>query len=140
MSRRRATIVLIALLAVAGCGGERVGKVAGIVTLAGQPLGTGTIVFENPETGVSVSANLDADGSYTLQTAEAEGLPPENYQVSVRPGVIGTGETPLAGSAEETSTTAAPAIPARYHSGSTSGLSAQVGEGENRPFYFDLER
>lgn len=140
MRSRLALMQALMLLAVAGCGSEPVGEVAGTVTLAGQPLGTGTIVFENPETGVSISANLAADGSYKLQTAEAEGLPPGKYQVSVRPGVIGTGETPLAGSAEDTSTTAAPAIPARYHSGSTSGLSAQVGEGENRPFHFDLER
>ncbi|MEX1224665.1 MAG: hypothetical protein WEA31_08975 [Pirellulales bacterium] len=138
MCSRRASIVLIGLLAVAGCGGEPVGEVAGTVTLAGQPLGMGAIVFENAESGLSVSANLDADGAYKLQTATADGLPPGSYLVSVRPGVIGTGETPLVGGAAETTFDAIPAIPARYHQGSTSGLTAEVVEGANPLFNFDL--
>ncbi|MCA9246331.1 MAG: hypothetical protein KDA42_04420 [Planctomycetales bacterium] len=131
------TFCLLTLLMHAGCNSQSVGQVAGKVTLGSQPLTGHMIIFENDQ-GVSVSANLAADGSYTLRTSELNGLPPGEYKIAIRPGNIGTGEAPLVGGPEENS--AAPEIPTLYHNSATSGLSATVNAGANEPFDFVVGR
>jgi hypothetical protein len=135
-SRYILTLVLIGLLA--SCGGEDVAKVEGKVTLDGQPLTGAYVVFENPAQGVSVTAELDAAGNYSAHTFKSAGLPPGAYQVAIRPGSMATGAAPLVGAAEPRGSGPKLVVPARYSNSKTSGLTATVAAGENRPFDFAI--
>lgn len=65
------TIVAIALLLLAGCGGHdlETARVTGTITLDGKPLPHGTITF-TPKKGRSAIGTIQADGSFTLSTYE----------------------------------------------------------------------
>ena len=133
-------ILLGALTAlVCGCGGGDVGQVSGTVTLSGQPLAEGTVVFENTPAGISVNAEIGPDGSYTVKTYELSGLPPGTYQVAIKPASIGDGETPLVSDPSEEIATPASVIPEKYRSVETSELTVTVVSGGNPPFDFDLQ-
>lgn len=129
---------LAMLLLLCGCGKPEVGTVAGSVTLDGQPLSNGTIVFEDATRGVSVNAALAVDGTFTARTYDKQGLPPGSYQVAIRPGSVGSGEAPLVGEVDPNSTPSASTIPERYRSVKTSELTADVKLGDNSPFDFLL--
>lgn len=127
-----AWLIAVAALVAPGCGGrEKIARVAGRVTLDGQPLGGAQIVFENVALGVSVNVPLAADGTYTARTYDAAGLPPGTYHIAVRPGEFGSGEAPLISEAATRSEPASSNIPERYRSTATSGLTASVVAGEN---------
>lgn len=126
-----------ALLLVAGCGAPPVGTVQGKVTRNGAPVGAGSIIFQNADGTVSMSANLNPDGTYVVESIDRAGLPPGDYKVAVSPSKIGSGEVVLAVAPGQTPA-GPPPIPAKYHSVETSGLSAKVAAGENPPFNFDL--
>ena len=138
--RRWLTRALLLLTLAGGCSRAEVGSVAGKVTLDGQPVPEGTVVFQDTARGISVNASLQPDGTYVARTYDKAGLPPGSYQVAVAPRTIGSGETPLV----EAPATATPppvtAIPAKYHNPATSGLTATVKAGSNPPFDFALTR
>ena len=121
-----------------GCGKPEVGIVQGRVTLDGQPVTGGSIVFEDASRGISVNANLAADGTFTAQTYDKPGLPPGHYAVAIRPSAVGTGDAPLVGDADPTANAPQSLIPERYRGVKTSELSADVQLGENPPFNFSL--
>ena len=80
---------LLALLALAGgCGAGSLVPVKGKVTVDGTPLTTGSLVFK-PDAAkgnasqVDSSAEISADGSYSLFTRQKEGAPPGWYKVGV---------------------------------------------------------
>jgi len=128
----------LAVLALGGCSASDVGYVSGKVTLNGQPPGQASIVFEDAAKGVSVNAPLADDGTYTVRTYNLDGLPPGTYQVAVTPKTFGDGEIPLA--ADPAAQAAPPsAIPEKYRTVATSGLTATVKAGKNPPFDFDLK-
>ena len=129
---------LLGLLWIAGCSRAEVGSVAGKVSLDGNPVSGAVIVFENAERGVSVNAELTADGTYTVRTFDTGGLPPGEYAVAVRPGGIAGTDAPLAGEEFPQNDSPGQAIPARYHGTQTSGLRATVQAGRNPPFDFQL--
>jgi hypothetical protein len=89
-----ATTVCAAMLLVllAGCGGNQptLVPVTGKVTMAGQPLTAGSIIF-HPDSANSFqddkpSSLLQIDGSFTLQTFPfGEGVPPGKYKVTLAP-------------------------------------------------------
>jgi hypothetical protein len=127
------------LLAAGGCGGKQdVGYVSGKVTLNGQPLSKGSVVFHNPAKGIVVSAPLQPDGSYTAKTYQLAGLPPGEYQVSISPTGVGSGETPLAEPPKPSASSGTTNIPAKYLQPKTSGLKVTVQPGKNPPFDFNL--
>jgi hypothetical protein len=136
-SSRFGLTLVMATCALCGCGKADIARVAGRVTLDGQPLSGAQIVFEDAARGVSVNAQLSADGQYTARTYDKEGLPPGTYQIAVRPGQFGTGEAPLA-DAVLTSQPVSSTIPERYRSAATSGLSVVVAAGDNPPQNFAL--
>lgn len=119
-----------ACCAATGCGrGEPQGKVHGKVTLAGEPVPAGLVIFSNAERGVHMTAPLQSDGSYELQTAQGFGLPLGDYRVAVNPPLM---EPAMPGAPPPPAVTAVP-IPAKYRRVETSGLSLSVGPGDN-PF------
>lgn len=152
MSHRIATgslkrrLCLFSLLAVgclspAGCSRKPAvpwGTAEGKVTLAGQPVSQGTVIFENKELGVSRMAELQADGSFVERSIDFLGLPVGTYRVAVTPLGISKGD--WAPVAKSKPSSAATAIPAKYHSVDKSELTADVKEGKNVPFVFELSK
>lgn len=112
-----------------------IGTVAGHVRLDDKPVRDAVIVFEEPTKGISVNASIEPDGTFRIATFDQPGLPPGTYQVAVRPGSFGSGETPLVGG--PVASAPVTKIPARYQSPATSGLTATVQAGENT-FPFEL--
>lgn len=115
--------VLAAVLA-GGCGPRRpaVVPVSGIVTLAGRPLAGGFIrvvpVDARPATGM-----IGPDGRFTLGTfADADGCVPGTHGVEVIGPLARGGETVAAAAASVV------AVPSRYRSAATSGLTTTITE------------
>ncbi|HTN76823.1 MAG TPA: hypothetical protein VL096_16305 [Pirellulaceae bacterium] len=129
-------VAMLVIGSLSGCGAP-VGKVQGKVTRNGAPLTEGAVIFQNADVSISVSANLQPDGSYVVETANRKGLPPGDYKVAVMVSRIGSGETPLA-VAPGQAPPPKPTIPEKYQSVETSGLTASVKAGDNSPFNFDL--
>jgi hypothetical protein len=113
---------------IAGCGGSELGaEVSGRVTLDGNPVGPGVVVFaptdgnSNPPEGAILP-----DGSYFLKTSREVGLRPGAYKVAVsvydvpdlKPGERSTAPPKLV-------------TPEKYASHETSGLQFDVGSGDN---------
>jgi hypothetical protein len=134
----RLSCMLVGLVLAGGCSRANVGHLAGRVTLDGQPMREGTIVFQDLTRGISVNATLQPDGTYVARTYDRDGLPPGSYQVAITPRKFGDGQTPLV---EAPPTQAAPpvtAIPAKYQDVATSGLTATIQAGSNPAFNFAL--
>ncbi len=132
------SLLALGLAMVWGCGSKEAGSVSGKVTLGGQPLSQGSIVFQDSARGISVTAPLSRDGTYVAKTHDRPGLPPGTYQVAIMPGTMADGEIPLA--VDPATQAAAPAspIPDRYRNPATSGLTITVKAGKNPSFDFDL--
>jgi hypothetical protein len=109
-----------------GCDSSGVGRlvpVQGRVTFDGQPLTAGSLVFKpDAEKGNTSkhepAANIEADGSYRLFTAEREGAPLGWYKVSVVAQAPADERNPYAATKS--------LIPARYAEVGTSGLGVEV--------------
>jgi len=133
---------LLLLLLCAGCGpeGPPRGAVKGRVTFGGDPITGAMVVFE--DAGLAPSANLDADGRFELRTSEGPGLPVGTYKVAVMPGrMMESGEeSPLAGKKQPPRPKPSTKVAEKYHKSATSGLTAEVRDGENKPFEFDLAK
>jgi hypothetical protein len=102
--------------------GPTTGTVSGKVTLQGQALPAGVVVFSNTKLGVGASAKLDSTGAYKVDQPLRTG----EYEVAVQP-------PPPPAPHEMPATGAPPApsvqIPPQYQSPGTSGLKATIKEG-----------
>lgn len=125
------------IVALVGCGGEPVGTVQGKVTYRQAPVTTGSVIFQNADGTVAMSANLGADGTYKVKSVDRDGLPPGQYKVAISPAAIGSGEVVLATMPGQ-APAGPPPVPAKYHSPESSGLSATVAAGDNPSFDFEL--
>lgn len=116
-------IWLFSIALFVGCfsgGGERrSGTVSGKVILDGAGLAAGTVLFMT-EDGHGAAADIQPDGSYTLQCR------PDQYKVAVSPP---SSPDPLVAPTASPQPTGA--IPAKYHDVATSNLSTEVKEGKN---------
>jgi hypothetical protein len=129
-----AGIVLIATLGLAGC---RRGPapapgavlVSGTITIAGAPLGRGTVQFAAAEGTDNGSARLDAQGRYEVW------LQPREYGVAI----IAYDALEKVDPATGAPLPPTPLIPVRYFTTSESGLTATV-SAESRTVSFDLAR
>jgi hypothetical protein len=129
-----ATAVLLAL-AQTGCGGPRVGSIAGTVTYQGRPLPTGRVMFHWPNDTEVRSSRIAADGTYRL-----EAVPVGSVTITVEAvkpvarGVIGAQFSRELGFGSSGPTTPPPAaddsdfvaIPDRYREPGRSGLAYEV--------------
>ena len=129
----------LALLGViVGCDSSGVGRIVpvqGNVTYEGQPLTTGSLAFKpDAEKGntskFEPAANIEADGSYRLFTAEREGAPLGWYKVSVVAQAPADEKNPYAAMKS--------LIPARYAETGTSNLAIEVVEAPP-PGAYDLK-
>lgn len=126
--------VLAALpLLLAGCGGEgpfERAAVEGIVTLDGQPLEAGTIVFEPaPGTPGPKAAAQITGGRYALPAAAGPAVGSHKVRITAKdPGMPGPQDDRLAFdpslAAELIPADPAPPLPARYNTATT--LAAEV--------------
>jgi hypothetical protein len=101
--------------------------VSGTVTLNGQPIGPGFLVFV-PESGDRNPANgaIQPDGRYELKTANTAGLHPGKYKVSVT--ILDQPDVPPG---ERSYEVAKSRIPTMYNDINSSGLEFEVEPGSN---------
>jgi hypothetical protein len=102
-------------------------EVSGKVTLDGQPVGPGAVVFA-PVDGQSNPADgaIQLDGSYFLKTSREVGLKPGDYKASVS-----VFDQPEVRPGERSMTPAKLVTPQKYADTETSGLQYTVEPGEN---------
>jgi hypothetical protein len=94
----------LAVLAAVGCATEKLPEyhaVTGRVTLAGQPLTSGSVSYRSVDPGNTEQPTgvIDPQGQYTLYTQQRPGAPPGKYRVIVfaneglreRPGTAAPG-------------------------------------------------
>lgn len=82
---------LLAILAMAGCGGAaavQTADISGTVTLDGKPLAGVDVIFFHEESGFSGVGRTDSQGKYTLAQGAAVG----NNKVSMRAAPRGGGD------------------------------------------------
>jgi hypothetical protein len=112
------------LVMLAGCGSP-LASVSGTVTLDGQPLEQGRVVFQAPGLPTGVG-EIRRGGRYQLQTGTQTGIATGHYVVTVSAYQV---ELNADGQSE-------PAFrlttPAKYNSPETSGLSANIQPGGNQ--------
>ena len=132
----RGGLATLVVTLVVGCGqsGLELFPVQGQVMLDGKPLADAGVTFLPAEKGPSASGTTDTDGRFELMTTNSIGAIRGTHSVVIakRKYVpIKPGEEPVPGGlrAEWYS-------PKKYANPSTSGLSADVGEGDNK---FDFE-
>jgi hypothetical protein len=73
----RSALLLLSLLSVIGCGGNRF-AVVGKVTVGGQPVTGGTVVFTDIYTNTTYAGTIDSDGSYKVTA-----MPQSDFVVSL---------------------------------------------------------
>lgn len=121
-------LLLTALIPVAGCSDSGLeSHVSGKVTLDGQPVGPGAVVFA-PVDGQSNPADgaIQLDGSYSLKTSRQAGLKAGEYKVSVS-----VFDQPPVQPGERSMTPAKLVTPQKYADTETSGLQYAVEPGDN---------
>ncbi len=135
MTRSLVTPIACLFCLVLGCGGpakKPTENVTGRVTFEGKPVTEGEVHFYADD-GAAASVKLDSSGNFTI-----EQLPIGKYKVSVTPPQIT--EVP----AEDPSKMAPPKkyenIPDGYQSEVTTDLVAEVKEGKENKFTFDMVR
>lgn len=140
----RGFLMLSCLALVSGCGGYSgdTGTVAGTVTLNGSPAPSGTLVTFIAAEGFAASGVVGDGGAYEVTMPDmGKQIPAVNYKVMVSAPVTGGVSSDSSDyeaymqsvNADATSTGAQPkpAIPAKFTSTATSGLSFDVSQGEN---------
>ncbi len=138
-------LVITSLIVAGGCGAGGysgpTGTVRGTVTLNGEPVPAGTGVVFVSDDGFSASGQVDAGGTYELSSANTgTRIPAVSYKVMLSASSASevTAEDAdydammEASASGQASSAAAPsAIPAKYGSTATSGLSFTVDAGDN---------
>lgn len=113
-----------------GCwsgGGPETASVSGAVTLDGKPIGAGSVLLVS-ERGLGVSAELQSDGKFGIRCL------PGKYFVAVSPPSPADPLAPKSSPAPS----AEVKIPKPYQDAGTSGLLADVKDGNNS-FDFSLD-
>jgi hypothetical protein len=123
---RIAFVVLISLLS--GCSRtSQEAEVSGTITLDGNAIGPGVVVFAPIEGNSPATGTIQSDGSYMLMTSREAGLSSGKYRASVSvremPANVKPGDRPPPGKL---------LIPVKYELSTTSGLEFEVAPGKNR--------
>lgn len=118
-ARPFASIVALAVLATAGCGGADDGQystttvpVRGTVTYQGRPLTGGTVLFEPEGLGREAHGPIQPDGTFELSSyTQNDGAVVGSHRVAI---------TDIAD----------PSFPVKYRNSGSSGLTVEVVEGQ----------
>lgn len=133
--RFTAIVPLAALVCLQGCSDSNWGYVEGTVTVNGQPVGPGSMMFEPENASVttpSAIAHFREDGKYVLKSAgNKNGAPVGTYFVMIH------GRSEEAFGDEVVDPNHKSAIPAKYLNHRVSGLKAEVKPGK-QTIDFDL--
>jgi hypothetical protein len=90
-ARRLIPAATLLVLATSGCGGSKLGQVTGVVTVAGTPVTTGTIMFV-PADGKAAVGAIGPDGHFTLTTHVAgDGALIGPHKVTIHATKVGGG-------------------------------------------------
>lgn len=129
----RAGIVCLAFTLV-GCGGDGVERsaVSGSVTLNGEPVEQGMILFSPLGEGPSAGGNIE-QGQYKIEGDR--GPSPGNYRVEIR-AYRGTGRTTHDAASGTTQEVKVPIIPARYNNNSE--LKVEITPDASNQYDFEL--
>lgn len=120
-------LTAVLIVALAGCSRGLESSVSGLVTLDGQPIGPGFLVFAPAESNHNPARGaIQLDGHYALKTINTRGLPAGKYQVSVT--VL---DQPTVAPGERSMVAATSRIPEKYNNPQTSGLEFDVQPGGN---------
>lgn len=102
--------------------------VTGTITLDGEPVAPGVVIFSPVTAGQDSSrGNIDRSGNYILKTRHDRGIDTGDYRVAVL--VYEKGDPPAPG--ERASANLPPLVPPKYLRVETSGLQYTVGSGSN---------
>lgn len=134
------TVIALSLFAgislLSGCS-KPFGTVTGIITLGGTPLPAGQVSFL-AEDGTVVSADVDANGTYRVDNVPV-GLARVTVYTALNmdPGAMGDilknqGRDPAKFKDVPKSSPPLVAVPQKYSTPETSGLSVSVGKGETK--------
>ena len=116
------------VLAACGCTFKPpVGKVAGKVSVRSAPLTSGTIMFFPKAGGPTAQGQIQPDGTYTLTTFD----PGDGAVIGTHTVMVESYVKPAKGPAREIDAETVLAVPPKYTNPGTSGLTADVKDGEN---------
>ena len=140
-NRVRLVCALLMIFAIAivagGCskqGRMETAPVSGKVTYRGKAVPTGTVMFV-PGEGPAATGEIGSDGSYKLTTfSPGDGAVIGTHKVTIT-ALQGMGNV----LPEQRSATPPPLVPAKYLSGETSGLVAEVKAKTKNEVNFDLK-
>ncbi|MAT72370.1 MAG: hypothetical protein CMJ58_22940 [Planctomycetaceae bacterium] len=141
-TRRRNWLGLIPAIAAAalsaGCSDStqlETAPVTGVVTLDGQPVTTGAIIF-TPDSGWVGQGELDAQGRFALSTyGDQDGAIVGHHRVAI---VAESGDDPAEHFERPPTAPIRSLIPERYADNRTSGLTADVKAGVDNEISFPL--
>lgn len=136
------SLILLAFAA-AGCGAASdvpsLAKVTGVVMLDGKPLTKGSVQFtpdsKQGTTGRMALGDIGPDGEFTLTTS----TPGDGAQVGFHNVSVVCVDAPPFDPKNPVPTTVKWLIPEKYGVDQTSGLTAEVKEGEENILQFDLQ-
>lgn len=132
-------LMAVAVCLISGCGGGNgleTAPVTGKVMYQGKPLPYGTISFQ-PQAGSPATGKIQPDGTFVLGTyGDRDGAIVGINKVLITATEIDAGAAPEADPNTEMQVPKS-VIPTKYGSFSTSGLTAEVSQGEN-DFTFEL--
>ncbi|MEO0530086.1 MAG: hypothetical protein AAF266_05840 [Planctomycetota bacterium] len=118
----------LAVLLLSGCSQSPFDADAtGTITLDGNPVPPGVVIFAAEKPGAGASKGNIEDGRYVIITRHERGLDPGKYRVAVR--VFDKGTPPAPG--ERQMAKLAPLVPEKYLDPKTSGLEYEVKPGSN---------
>jgi hypothetical protein len=120
---RHSSFIILALFCLSGCGGKLESSISGLVTVDGEPLRTGRVVFYSVNGDTVAYGVIDSNGRYRISTGTTAGLKAGDYVVTVvatevPPGPIGSSYGKLIS-------------PAQYASKEKTTLKFTVQPGEN---------
>lgn len=118
----------LVVLVAAGCGGGFDATVSGVVTLDGNVVPTGGVLFAPQSNGSTAYGLIQEDGSFVLNTGREGGLPSGQYVVTVAANESsGITRSPDGGPPP----VGKPITPMWYSDPATSGLTYTVEPGDN---------
>jgi hypothetical protein len=119
---------VFATLLIGGCA-KYDASVSGTVSVDGQPLPCGTVMFSGVSQGAPAYGTILADGKYALRTGSEDGLPSGTYAVAV---VAHEPPKSMFGPNGEPMPPGKRLTPVKYQRVETSGLQFEVKRGSNQ--------